>query len=280
MSAIENESTMENDEGVPIAVTISGSDTSAGAGIQADLKTFSALGVYGATVLTALTAQNTMGVQSVFPVPPDFIACQWHSVIDDLDVRAIKIGMIGTAQAIVTVVDQLANCEGIPIVVDPVMVATSGDVLLEPAAEVELVEKLIPRADVLTPNLHEAARLLDSEVAASLDEMEVQSERLLKKGAKSVLVKGGHHIGSEAIDIFNTGTNIIRLSAPRIPTSNTHGTGCTLSSAIAAYLAMGRDLVTSVELAKIYLTKALKEADRLKVGRGHGPVNHFANRGC
>ena len=201
-----------------VVATIAGSDSSAGAGIQADIKTFAALGVYGATILTALTAQNTRGVQSVFHLPSEFISRQCQSVFDDLDVRVIKVGMIGTAEAIVTIGDQLDKLEDLPVVVDPVMIATSGAILLEAKAEKVLLELLIPRADILTPNLQEAARLLGCGVAMSLDEMEKQSDRLLDIGARSVLIKGGHSDHADATDVYNTGQEKFRFSAPRVLT--------------------------------------------------------------
>ncbi len=261
---------------IPIALTIAGSDSSGGAGIQADLNSFSALGVYGASVITALTAQNTQRVSSIHPVPADFIAAQLEAVFDDLDIKAVKIGMVGSAEAVSAVSGKLRTLEGIPIVLDPVMVATSGDPLLDSDAEQALRDELIPLADLITPNLEEAARLLGEKVRASGEkEMRAHAERLMELGPSAVLVKGGHGEGEEAVDILRDGENVTRLAATRIKTRNTHGTGCTLSSAIAAELAKGVALGEACERAKRYLTGALKAADDLEVGQGNGPVHHF-----
>ena len=226
----------------PIALTIAGSDPSGGAGIQADLKTFSALGVYGAAVITALTAQNTRGVSGVFAIPPDFIAAQFRSVISDLNVSAIKTGMLGDAATVETVASLLSEVSSVPVVVDPVMVATSGDVLLAPEA-IDVVRRvLIPRAALITPNVPEAAKLLDKPLAETETDMQAQAEALMKFGCGAVLLKGGHASGSVAVDIFFDGTMRHVLRRPRIETANTHGTGCTLSAAIAANLAQGRSM--------------------------------------
>ena len=259
----------------PIAVTIAGSDSGGGAGIQADLKTFSALGVYGASVITALTAQNTMGVQAIHDVPAGFIAAQMDSVFSDLAVGAVKIGMLSQAGVIETVAAGLDRHGITQIVLDPVMVATSGDRLLAQDAVVALREILIPRALLITPNLPEAAALLDEDIAQDEAAMIRQGEALLKRGARRVLIKGGHGSGAKAVDLLVTPEGIERLEAERIDTRNTHGTGCTLSAAIAAGLARGMDLGTAVRQAKAYLTAALAAADRLRIGRGHGPVHHF-----
>ena len=261
---------------IPIALTIAGSDCSGGAGIQADLKTFSALGVYGASAVTALTAQNTQRVSAIHAVPGAFISAQLDAVFEDLDIKAIKIGMVGSLEAINAVADKMAALQGIPVVLDPVMVATSGDALLERGAEQALRDRLIPLAGLMTPNLHEAARLLgEARVATGEEQMRDQAVRLLERGAKAVLIKGGHGESEEAVDILATSDGQTRLAAPRIATGNTHGTGCTLSSAIAAGLAKGASLENSCTGAKAYLTNALKEADALNVGKGAGPVHHF-----
>ena len=259
----------------PIALTIAGSDSSGGAGIQADLKTFSALGVYGASAITALTAQNTTGVTGVHVVPAGFIAAQIDAVFTDLDVRAVKIGMVGNEAAIAAVAEGLRRWPGAPVVVDPVMVAASGDALLEEGAENAMRTQLIPMADLLTPNLPEAARLLGASAAVDETMMIRQGELLLALGAKAVLMKGGHAEGPEAVDIFLDASNVVRLAADRIATRNSHGTGCTLSSAIAAYLATGLSLLDAVRGAKRYLTSALMHADSLRIGHGSGPVHHF-----
>jgi hydroxymethylpyrimidine/phosphomethylpyrimidine kinase len=258
-----------------IALTIAGSDSSGGAGIQADLKTFSALGVYGASAITALTAQNTKGVQAVYPVPAEFVTAQIDSVMSDLAVGAIKIGMLGSEETIHAVALALGGWAGPPIILDPVMVAGSGDPLLNEGAEFAMRSHLFSIADIITPNLPEAARLLGAEIATSEKMMLSQGELLLTLGAKAVLIKGGHGQGADAVDLFFDGDNIVRLAANRIQTRNTHGTGCTLSSAIAAYMAHGLPLLEAVQNAKTYLTKALIEADSLQIGHGAGPVHHF-----
>ena len=247
----------------PIAVTIAGSDSSGGAGIQADLKTFSALGVYGASVITALTAQNTRGVTAIHDVPAHFIAAQIDAVFSDLKVNAVKIGMLSVPVAIATVAAGLERWSQTLVVLDPVMVATSGDRLLAPAAIEVLKRDLIPRALVVTPNLHEAAALLDEPLARDESEMRGQAEKLLRIGAKAVLIKGGHAQGPEAVDLLVTPEAAARLSTEKIDTANTHGTGCTLSSAIAAGLAKGYRLSEAVADAKNYVTQAIAAADEI-----------------
>ena len=260
---------------IPIALTIAGSDSSGGAGIQADLKTFAALGVYGASVITALTAQNTRGVSEIHPVPPAFVAAQMDAVFDDLDVKAVKIGMVAQLATIETIVAALARWSPAHVVLDPVMVSTSGDRLLSPDAVAGLRTKLIPRASLVTPNLPEAAALLDEPVASGEAATVSQGKRLLAFGCPAVLIKGGHGQGAESIDYLFTGNGAIALPAPRISTGNTHGTGCSLSSAIAAFLARGEALEAAVRNAKAFLTAAIAAADRLDVGHGHGPIHHF-----
>jgi hydroxymethylpyrimidine/phosphomethylpyrimidine kinase len=258
-----------------IAVTIAGSDSSGGAGIQADLKTFAALGVYGASVITALTAQNTQGVRAIHDVPADFIAAQIDAVFSDLDIGAVKIGMLSQALTIEAVAQGLAVHHAKNIVLDPVMVATSGDRLLVPEAVEALRKLLIPRAMVVTPNLAEAAALTGASVARNEREMEVQARELLALGARNVLIKGGHGGGDQSLDLLIGEGEVVRLSARRIATSNLHGTGCTLSSAIAAGLARGLDLRAAAQDAKEYVTAAIAAADKLKIGHGHGPLQHF-----
>ena len=258
-----------------IAVTIAGSDSSGGAGIQADLKTFSALGVYGASVITALTAQNTQGVTAIHDVPAHFIAAQMDAVFSDLEVNAVKIGMLSVPVAIAAVAAGLERWKQTLVVLDPVMVATSGARLLAPAAVEVLKRELIPRALVITPNLPEAAALLDEPVVVSEAAIESQGKRLLALGCAAVLIKGGHGQGTESIDYLVSGNGIIALAAPRIATTNTHGTGCSLSSAIAAGLAKGEDMETAVRNAKVWVSAAIAAADRLGVGHGHGPIHHF-----
>ena len=258
-----------------IAVTIAGSDSGGGAGIQADLKTFSALGVYGASVITALTAQNTQGVTGIHDVPPDFITAQIDAVFSDLAVNAVKIGMLSAPAAIAAVAAGLDRWKQTLVVLDPVMVASSGDRLLSPDAIDILKSALIPRALVITPNLPEAAALLDAPIAETESEMRARAEKLLALGAKAVLIKGGHAGGAEAVDLLVSREAVARLSAERVATKNTHGTGCTLSSAIAAGLAKGQRLGEAVSDAKQYVTEAIGCADELEVGHGHGPVHHF-----
>jgi hydroxymethylpyrimidine/phosphomethylpyrimidine kinase len=260
---------------IPIALTIAGSDSSGGAGIQADLKTFAAFGVYGASVITALTAQNTKGVTGIHRVPADFVTAQIDAVFNDLDVKAVKIGMVSEPAMIEAIVAGLARWSPKHIVLDPVMVATSGDRLLAPDAIEALRLKLVPRAVLITPNLPEAAALLDEQIASSESQIESQGKRLLAMGASAVLIKGGHGKGAESIDYLIREAGVVALAAPRIATKNTHGTGCSLSSAIAAGLARGDDLETAVRHAKAWVTAAIAAADRLSVGHGHGPIHHF-----
>jgi hydroxymethylpyrimidine/phosphomethylpyrimidine kinase len=259
----------------PIALTIAGSDSSGGAGIQADLKTFAAFGVYGASVITALTAQNTLGVSAIHQVPADFVTAQMDAVFGDLDVKAVKIGMVAQLATIDAIAAGLLRWSPKHIVLDPVMVATSGDRLLAPDAMAALRTKLIPCASLITPNLPEAAALLDEPVAASAAAIESQGKRLLAMGAPAVLIKGGHGHGAESIDHLVMGSGTVALAAPRIATENTHGTGCSLSSAIAAGLAKGEALETAVRNAKAWVSAAIAAAERISVGHGHGPIHHF-----
>jgi len=260
---------------IPIALTIAGSDSSGGAGIQADLKTFAACGVYGASVIAALTAQNTRGVTGIHDVPADFITAQIDAVFSDFDVKAVKIGMVARVEAIAAIVAGLDRWSSQHVVVDPVMVATSGDRLLSPDAIDALRTRLFPRASLITPNLPEAAALLGEAIAESDADIEAQGRRLLALGCPAVLIKGGHGHGPESTDWLIDGASVIRLAAPRIDTRNTHGTGCSLSSAIAAGLAKGQELEAAVRAAKAYISAAIAAADRLNVGHGHGPIHHF-----
>lgn len=259
----------------PIAVTIAGSDSGGGAGIQADLKTFSALGVYGASVIAALTAQNTKGVTGIHDVPPDFVTAQIDAVFSDLAVKAVKIGMLSNPRTIAAVAAGLKKYDQHKIVLDPVMIAASGDRLLVPEAVETLRKELIPQALVITPNLPEAAALLEGPLAKTETEMREQGEKLLTLGARAVLIKGGHAESAESVDFFIAADSVVRLASERIATQNTHGTGCTLSSAIAAGLAKGLDLADAVRQAKAYVTAAIAAADTLQIGHGHGPVHHF-----
>lgn len=265
-----------------IALTIAGSDSSGGAGIQADLKTFAALRVYGASVITALTAQNTRGVQAIHDVPPDFVAAQIEAVFSDLAVAAVKIGMLSHPDTIRAVAEGLRrHAATLPVVLDPVMVATSGDRLISEEAVAALREELMPLATVITPNLPEAATLLGEAVAATENEAVGQARRLLALGAHAVLIKGGHAEGTESVDhLVVTDGTLRRFAAPRIASNNSHGTGCTLSSAVTAGLARGLDLVDAVGRAKTYVTAAIRAADTVPVGKGHGPVHHFHALWC
>lgn len=258
----------------PIALTIAGSDSGGGAGIQADLKAFSALGVYGASVITAITAQNTKAVTAVEGVSLPVIAAQIDAVLSDLNVGAIKIGMLATPEIIETVAASLSGFDG-PVVLDPVMVAKSGDALLQDDAVGALVEKLLPRATVLTPNLPEAARLLGAEATEDDDALVRQGKALLALGPGAVLMKGGHASGDTCHDHLVSASGVQRFSAKRVATKNTHGTGCTLSSSIAAGLAKGLGVDQAVAEAHAYLAAAILAADTLTIGSGHGPVHHF-----
>ena len=263
----------------PAALTIAGSDSGGGAGIQADLKTFSALGVYGASAITALTAQNTQGVDGVLPVEASFIIKQIHSVLNDIDIRAVKLGMLGPAETIAALADEFSNLsKKTPVILDPVMVAKGGASLLPDAAIATLRDKLLPIATLITPNLPEAEKLL-GQPAGSIDSretMEKAAQSLLAHGPQAVLIKGGHLSGPESPDLFVTKDQSPRwLPAQRVQTRHTHGTGCTLSAAITASIARGLTLIESVAAAKMYLTSALMGADRLHIGGGIGPVDHF-----
>ncbi|WP_347058804.1 bifunctional hydroxymethylpyrimidine kinase/phosphomethylpyrimidine kinase [Blastococcus sp. HT6-30] len=271
----------------PVALTVAGSDPSGGAGIQADVKTFSALGVYGTAVLTALTAQNTRGVTGVHPVPAAFVAQQIGTLLDDVTVHATKTGMLGTADVVHAVAAALAGRAAGPVVVDPVMVATSGDRLVDEDAIAAVRDALLPVADLITPNVPEAAALLDVPPAATADELPAQARALLELGPRAVLLKGGHLGGADSVDVLATPAGVLTTVRPRISTRATHGTGCTLSSAIAALLARRRagsvdvsvevaDWTPVVEGARDYLQVALAGGAALGVGSGHGPVHHFA----
>ncbi len=257
------------------ALTIAGSDSGGGAGIQADLKTFSALGVYGASVITALTAQNTKGVTAVHDIDPAFVTAQMDAVFSDIRIDAVKIGMLSRPEVIRAVREGLDRWRVGQVVLDPVMVATSGDILLVPEAVETLRSVLIPRATLITPNLPEAAALLGCPMATNRAEMIEQGHELQRMGAQAVLIKGGHGIGAEADDVLIGAGAPYWFTAQRHQTRNTHGTGCTLSAAIAAGLALGLDLVQSIRAAKAYLTAAIRAADGMGIGEGNGPVHHF-----
>ena len=256
----------------PIALTIAGSDSGGGAGVQADLKTFAALGVYGASVVTALTAQNTVGVQEVHNAPPDFIGAQFDSVCSDLEVASVKIGMLATGEVIEVVAEKLEAYAVARVVLDPVMAAKSGDPLLEPDAREALVEKLFPLAEIVTPNTEEARDILRIQEIRNLEDMKNAARMLRDRGAGRVLLKGGH-IAEGAADVFFDGQDEIILKGRRIDTPHTHGTGCTLSSAIAAGLALGESPIEAARRAKRYIQGAIENS--LAIGNGRGPLDHM-----
>lgn len=259
----------------PIALTIAGSDSGGGAGVQADIKAMSANGAYAASVITAITAQNTKAVTAVHEVPADIVAAQIDAVLSDLDVDAIKLGMLFSVAIIEATAKQLTGFAG-PIVVDPVMIAKSGDALLQDAAVDALIRHILPLATLLTPNLPESSRLLGVGEATSIEEMEAQGRRLIATGAKAVLMKGGHALGDVCTDVFvDANGAVAHFQAPRIDTKNTHGTGCTYSAAIAAQIAQGFELKDAIGRAHRYLHAAIASADTLQIGSGAGPVHHF-----
>jgi len=258
-----------------VVLTIAGSDSGGGAGIQADLKTFAALGVYGVSALTAVTAQNTQTVAAIHPLPADVVAAQLDALFADFSIGAVKIGMLATAEVVEAVARALTRHQAPPFVLDPVMAASSGEALLARDALGALRRMLIPRALVVTPNLAEAALLGGGAPATSEAEMLAQARVVLALGARSVLIKGGHGAGEESVDLLVAPNAVHRFAAKRIATKNTHGSGCTLAAAIAAGLAQGLDLLAACGAAKDYVTAALAGADRLQVGHGRGPLDHF-----
>jgi hydroxymethylpyrimidine/phosphomethylpyrimidine kinase len=255
--------------GIPRALTIAGSDSGGGAGIQADLKTFSALGVYGMTAITAVTAQNTVSVTGIVELPPEAVAQQIDAVVTDIGVDAAKTGMLSSAAIIEAVADRIRHHRLTTLVVDPVMISKSGASLLRPEAMDALRRRLLPLALVVTPNLHEAAVLAGREIR-TIEQMEEAARRLAGLGPRYVVVKGGHLEGA-AVDVLFDGTRLERLEAPRVPTPHTHGTGCVFSAAITAHLARGDEVTPAIRAAKRFVTRAIEEA--LPLGRGHGPAN-------
>jgi hydroxymethylpyrimidine/phosphomethylpyrimidine kinase len=263
---------------IPIILTIAGSDSSGGAGIQADIKAISATGSYACSVITAITAQNTLGVLAIFPIPLEHIEKQLDAVFTDLNVVAVKVGMLADGDIIKIVVAKIKQYQPKFLVVDPVMVTTSGESLLAQPAIGTLKSELLPLANIITPNLPEAAALIGSAVPRNQAEMVNMAKDLRQLGAKAILLKGGHLVDDEnSTDLLILPTHVQLLTAKRINTHNTHGTGCTLSSAIASYLAHGNDLLLAVQLSKRYISKAIAHADDLEIGNGNGPVNHFFN---
>ncbi len=258
----------------PNVLSIAGSDPSGGAGIQADIKAISANGGYAMAALTALTVQNTQGVRAAQMLEPGFVADQITAVFEDIRVDAVKIGMLGTAEIVRAVAGALAR-RAAPVVLDPVMVAKGGDRLLAEAAVAALRAELLPKATIVTPNLPEAADLLGEAEAGSREEMLAQARQLLALGPRAVLLKGGHLGGEASPDLFATGDRVHWLEGPRIATRNTHGTGCTLSSAIATRLTLGEEPLAACVAAKAYVARAIAGAGGLSVGQGHGPTDHF-----
>lgn len=267
---------MENLKKYRVALSIAGSDPSGGAGLQADLKTFSACGCYGATAVVAVVDENTVGVTGVHPIPVDFVTGQIRSVLDDIAADAVKIGMLHSSELVIAVKETLEKYDISNIVLDPVMVATSGDPLLEADAVETLKTVLIPYARVITPNIPEAEILLGKRIT-SQSELPECARLLSQDGKVSVLLKAGHLSDEELTDVFynaETG-NVLELKSPRLATANTHGTGCTLSSAVAAFLARGFSLDDAVRNAKDYIARAIEAGSHYRIGHGHGPVHHF-----
>ncbi|MFQ6040804.1 MAG: bifunctional hydroxymethylpyrimidine kinase/phosphomethylpyrimidine kinase [Candidatus Poribacteria bacterium] len=254
------------------ALTIAGSDSGGGAGIQADLKTFAALGVYGTSVITAVTAQNTVGVQGVYDLPAEFVALQIDSILTDIGADAVKTGMLHDSQIIEVVCEKIKAYNLSKVVIDPVMISTSGHHLIKAEAENILMEKLIPLAYLVTPNLREAGVIAEMEIETTRD-MELAAQKIKDKGAANVIVKGGH-LSGDAIDVLFDGKAFIYYGSERLQTGNTHGTGCAFSAAITAELAKGNDLQSAVKSAKDYITNAIRYS--YNIGSGRGPVNHFA----
>lgn len=264
---------------VPNILSIAGIDPSGGAGVLADVKAISALGGFACAVVTALTAQNTRAVTGVLPTTPEFVGEQLDTLLVDVRIDAAKIGMVGRAAVIAKVAERLTHWRLAPVVLDPVMVAKSGDTLLDKSATGALREALVPLATILTPNLPEAGVLLEARPVETVKEMYRAAERLRSlmrdDGVRWVYLKGGHLPGGDATDLLHDGDRMIELKAARVATSNTHGTGCTLSAALATLLPQSSDVPTAARRAKAYLTHALRHADELSVGGGHGPVHHF-----
>ncbi|TFH92294.1 bifunctional hydroxymethylpyrimidine kinase/phosphomethylpyrimidine kinase [Vibrio ouci] len=260
----------------PIVLTIAGSDSGGGAGIQADIKAISATGGYACSVITAITSQNTLGVSAIHPIPLEHIESQLDAVFTDLNIVAVKVGMLADSEIIKVVADKIRQYQPKHLVVDPVMVATSGDLLLETNAISTLKQELLPLADLITPNLPEGAALIGGAVPQDEDQMGAMISELRALGAKAVLLKGGHlEKDDNSNDLLIMAESSELISAKRVATKNTHGTGCTLSSAIASYLAQGNRLHKAVYLGKQYISQAIANADKLEVGQGHGPVHHF-----
>lgn len=261
----------------PSVLTIAGSDSGGGAGIQADLKTFSALGCFGTSAITAITAQNTLGVSAIHSIPPEIVEKQIRAVLDDIKPSAIKIGMVHSVELAVTIASVLKDYPAIPVIFDPVMVATSGDKLIENGTIDTLKKVLFPLSALVTPNLDEAALLTEMEIL-NLEDMEAAAEKIIDFGCAAVLVKGGHLKGKQLFDIYlDKNGHKQMFQSEFVDTNNTHGTGCSLSSAIAAFTARKLDLIPAIAEAKIYIQQAIESGKDVKTGKGNGPLNHFFN---
>ncbi|MDX2321872.1 MAG: bifunctional hydroxymethylpyrimidine kinase/phosphomethylpyrimidine kinase [Moritella sp.] len=267
---------LKNRSSTPIVLTIAGSDSGGGAGIQADIKAISATSSYACSVITAITAQNTLGVSAIFPIPLEHVEKQLDAVFSDLYVVAVKVGMLADSEIIKVVAAKIKQYNPEFLVIDPVMVATSGDLLLKESAISTLKSELLPLADLITPNLPEGAALIGSDIPTSEDQMGNMINDLRQLNVNAVLLKGGHlEQDKNSNDLLIFQDHVELLTAKRVNTHNTHGTGCTLSSAIASYLAQGHELIQAVRLGKQYISSAIAHADELNIGSGHGPVNHF-----
>ena len=271
--------TADTQHSTPIVLTIAGSDSGGGAGIQADIKAISATGSYACSAITAITAQNTQTVSAIHPIPLEHVEKQLDAVFNDLNIIAVKVGMLADTDIINVVAKKLKQYQPAFLVVDPVMVTRNGDLLLEKSAIDTLKKQLLPMADLITPNLLEGAALIDYQQPIDEQAMQSMVSGLRQLGAKAVLLKGGYlQENQNSNDLLILESSTQQLLAKRIPTNNTHGTGCTLSSAIASYLAQGFELTQSVQLGKDYITQALTYANQLSIGQGHGPVHHFYNQ--
>lgn len=259
---------------LPVALTIAGSDSCGGAGIQADLKTFQALGVYGMSAVTAVTVQNTVKVYNVQEMAPHIVHDQITCLFADIEIQAVKIGMVSSAACIEAIADALDHVQRPPVVLDPVMISKSGYHLLDQNARKTLIQKLFPFAEVVTPNIHEAEAIVGSAITTEI-QMRAAAQAIVDLGARKVVVKGGHMSGTHATDIVFDGQVFKKVRSERFETGNTHGTGCTFSSAIAAYLARGESFFPAIEKAKRYITGAIAHA--LDIGHGHGPTHHYYN---
>lgn len=259
----------------PVVLSIAGSDSGGGAGIQADLKTISALGCFGTTAITAITAQNTLGVTGIHPIPEALVRAQIKAVMDDLRPAALKIGMVYSSALAIAIAETLSEYPDIPVIFDPVMVTSSGDSLIEDQTVTTFKQQLFPLAELVTPNLEEASILAGMEVR-TIGDMKKAAFCLLQYGCKSVLIKGGHLAGSELCDVYLHQDGDSRVfRSKRIETNNTHGTGCTLSSAIASFRGLGEDLITAISKSKAYTHQAIEQGKQVRIGAGHGPLNHF-----